>query len=235
MDDAMSVVEERLAWWRYPFAATRLRVKASASSLGRLTPLEHAVYPGRQKESGKSRGQAYHRVIQFLDPDADSLEKARTAAEALLKKGVLETEDLEAVDLELIVMFWKSEIGVRIKRQQREYLHRELPFTARFSNRELRDLGFQVSDDPFIEDEPILIQGIVDLAVVTPEEIWLLDFKSESFRPEELAERTERHTPQLSLYRDALEKTYRRTVTQTWIHYLELRRTMTIPPSKNRD
>ncbi len=219
--------------WRYPFlAATAQRAKASASALKQQSQLDtDHPFPlpaqfktkkpkaeNRPQESAQTRGHAWHRILQFFPLDqATNLENARAAVQSLCAQGRLEPEDPSRIQLNRIVEFWTSSIGTQIRRQSPR-LHRELAFTAQFTGRELRQLGFDIADA--IDNEPMLIQGAADLAVIQPKEIWLLDFKSDKITVAEIPERAEHHAPQLALYRAALQKIYRRPVASAWIHFL---------------
>jgi ATP-dependent helicase/nuclease subunit A len=62
--------------------------------------------------------------------------------------------------------------------------------------------------------------------VLLPEEIWLVDFKTDEIRKDELPDRIKAYTPQLKLYAIALEKIYSRPVTTRWLHFLAARTTV---------
>ena len=64
------------------------------------------------------------------------------------------------------------------------------------------------------------MQGVADLVVLLPEEIWLVDFKTDEVRAGELPEKIKIYAPQLKLYARALEKIYSRPVTACWLHFL---------------
>ena len=53
---------------------------------------------------------------------------------------------------------------------------------------------------PGLENEFVVVQGVADLVVLLPEEIWLVDFKTDEVSPNELAERRRHYEPQLKLY-----------------------------------
>jgi ATP-dependent helicase/nuclease subunit A len=78
--------------------------------------------------------------------------------------------------------------------------------------------------------ECVVVQGVADLAVLRPEGIWLVDFKTDRIEEDQLAERVREYTPQLGLYALALERIYQRPVEERWLHFLHLRRTVTPPP-----
>jgi ATP-dependent helicase/nuclease subunit A len=66
----------------------------------------------------------------------------------------------------------------------------------------------------------------MDLAVVKPEEIWVLDFKTDHFAEEELPAKIRLYRPQLSLYARAIARIYLRPVTRRWLHFFALGRTV---------
>ena len=104
---------------------------------------------------------------------------------------------------------------------------RELPFTAKFSPAEV-DTIIGAKTPPGLEDEFVVVQGVADLVVLLPEEIWLVDFKTDEIKPRELAERRRLYEPQLKLYVAAMSRIYSRPVTNCWLHFLAARKTMTI-------
>jgi ATP-dependent helicase/nuclease subunit A len=106
-------------------------------------------------------------------------------------------------------------------------VRRELAFTARFSPAELAAIT-GVKSEPGLEAEFVVVQGVADLVVLLPEEIWLADFKTDAVRPAELPEKKRLYAPQLKLYRQALEKIYSRPVTERWLHFLSARRTVNV-------
>jgi ATP-dependent helicase/nuclease subunit A len=77
-------------------------------------------------------------------------------------------------------------------------------------------------------DEFIVVQGIADLVVVSPAELWLLDFKTDQVREAGLNEKVKAYRPQLELYALALSRIYRRPVSERWLHFLSLGRTIRV-------
>jgi ATP-dependent exoDNAse (exonuclease V) beta subunit len=55
-----------------------------------------------------------------------------------------------------------------------------------------------------MSEEFAVVQGVVDLAVILPEEIWVVDFKTDHLNASELAEKTHNYQRQLRLYARAL-------------------------------
>jgi ATP-dependent helicase/nuclease subunit A len=135
-------------------------------------------------------------------------------------------DERAALALEDIAAFWNSEPGEKI-RAQAARVRRELAFTARFSPAELETLT-GVKSAPGLEGEFVVVQGVADLVVLLPEEIWLADFKTDEIRQNGLPDKIKAYAPQLKLYAQALEKIYARPVTERWLHFLAARKTVEI-------
>ncbi len=218
--------------WAYPSVQATLQpAKVSVSRLNRHEePMTATSFPHpamRPDQGGSTKGLrtglAYHRILQWITPVLGSnLESTRGEVQRLIEQGIIVEADVTEVQLERIVAFWTSDVGEMI-RAESDRLHRELPFTARFAVEELQQLGFDFNDDaqdPKMRDW-VILQGVIDLAVLTPGEIWLLDFKSERIDPSQLNRQLDIHRPQLMAYQSALERIYHRPVVHCWIHFLQ--------------
>ena len=69
-------------------------------------------------------------------------------------------------------------------------------------------------------DEFVVVQGVADLLVRLPDEMWLLDFKTDQVKAGEIETKVAAYAPQLRLYALALERIYGRRVTRGWLHFL---------------
>jgi len=130
------------------------------------------------------------------------------------------------LDLRNVAAFWNSETGKKIL-EQKKSVQRELAFTAKFSPEELAEiLGTKAAAD--LKDEFVVVQGIADLVVLLPEEIWIVDFKTDAICASEIADKMKFYSPQLKLYARALEKIYSRPARNCWLHFLSVLRTEAI-------
>lgn len=230
---------ERLEWSYSSSWATTATAKMSVSAARQKAMLEQDpeaqiapfIVLGAPRcasaggDSATHRGLACHRFLQSVPLDQTStLAKLSSEAERLEQSHLLTPAERQALDLEEIHAFWKSEVGTKIRRHA-ACVRRELPFTARFRPEELsRVLG---TSTPLVtDDEFVIIQGIVDLAVIRPKELWVLDYKTDQARPEDLAAKCDLYRPQLVLYALALGRIYHRPATRCWLHFLHLRETV---------
>jgi len=179
--------------------------------------------------SAAATGTANHKFLQhFSMARAVSLPSFADEATRLERAGILSAEERLSLNLGNIKAFWDSDVGQRVRRQATG-VKRELAFTARFRPQELDEL-LNKKPDAGLEHEFVVVQGVADLAVVLPEEIWLVDFKTDEIRADELAAKVNTYAPQLKLYASALAKIYARPVTNVWLHFLSARATVPVKP-----
>jgi len=74
-----------------------------------------------------------------------------------------------------------------------------------------------------------VVTGVVDLAVLLPGEIWILDFKTDAATADDWQKKAAVYQPQMHLYALALSRIYRRPVTRCWLHSLVLSQTLECP------
>ncbi len=112
----------------------------------------------------------------------DKTDDLAAEADRLVRENFLSPQERVGLDLPALTAFWNSDLGRKI-RAQAPAVRRELPFTARFQPDALAPIiGDQAAA---IRDEFIIVQGVADLIVLLPEEIWLVDFKTDELRPKE--------------------------------------------------
>ena len=173
-------------------------------------------------------GVAHHKFLEhFALEKAIDLKSFAMEARRLEKENYLSAEAAAALDLNALADFWDSKIGKKI-RANAAAIRRELPFTAAFEPKEL-DAVFGREPARELAGETIVVQGVADLVVLLPKEIWLVDFKTDAVSAKELPEKTALYAPQLKLYALALERIYSRPVTNCWLHFLAVRKTVDVP------
>jgi ATP-dependent helicase/nuclease subunit A len=242
--------------WEYPFkAATRRKAKSSVTEL-RLAAeeldeeaepvfrfqvstkrLARTLAPPPQnlkseirnpKLSAAEAGTAHHKFLQhFALENANSIAALETEARRLEREKILSADERAVLDLDALADFWNSPAGGKIRAQPPDLVKRELPFTARFSPAELAEIT-GAKKETGLENEFVAVQGVADLVVLLPKEIWLVDFKTDQVRADELAEKGKTYKPQLKLYARALGKIYSKPVTHAWLHFLAVRKTVDV-------
>jgi ATP-dependent helicase/nuclease subunit A len=240
--DLSAEARERLDW-RYPFGAdTGIPAKASVSGLRRemageseeeAAPMFAVDSPPAARRTREAPltaaeiGSAHHIFLErmALEP-APTAEGLREEAARLHRLNLLTTEECASLDLEALAAFWQSAPG-RDLLDRRTALRRELAFTARLAAAELAHLGATEFANAGA-DEFVVVQGVIDLAAILPDEIWLLDFKTDHFPAAELGEKIRQYRPQIELYAAALSRIHGRPVTRRWLHFLSHRHTAAV-------
>lgn len=239
---------KKLHNWQYPHvAATSEAAKASVSVLRRrvvveiqseAAPLFRFDAEGFLSRAGQGtaglspaeRGTAHHRFLELADLAKLATEQgARSEAARLATTGFLAPEEVNVLDLKAVSAFWESDFGKRLLVHS-ENLVRELEFTARFSPDDLRALGVPVQGG-LGSDEFIVVQGIVDLAVILEDQLWILDFKTDQIDEKGLKSKVDAYRPQVLAYGMALGRIYRRPATEIWLHFLALNRSVKVRAS----
>ena len=184
--------------------------------------------PLRGELTGADRGTAHHKFLQHAALDRlDSLTALQNEVERLARAGKLAQNEAAALDLPALAAFWNSDLGKRIRAVEASRVCRELAFTVRLSAEDLARLN--LADAAALKDEFLVAQGRIDVAVILPKEIWLLDFKTDQLTEAELEAKIEAYAPQLELYALALSRIYHpRPVTERWLHFLSLGRTVRV-------
>ena len=232
--------------WSYPHtAATTISAKQSATGLAGAAGYKAAdeaqqmfafaptiVSPrflprkrGNEGLSAAEIGVAHHRFLHLINlKSAGSEAELAQEAERMLESGALGSDERAALDIRGVFSFWKSSLGQKVIGGSK-FVHREIPFTARFSAADLQELKIALPAG-LRADEFFIVRGIVDLAVILEKEIWIVDFKTDAMREEDLGTALGTYASQLKVYGLALSRIYRRPTTERYLHFLSLNKTV---------
>ena len=88
----------------------------------------------------------------------------------------------------------------------------------------IREFKFSILEDgsqygPELEGEQVLLQGVVDCAIVEPDGITVIDFKTDRVSEETLPQLLDRYAPQVQTYVQALERIYRKPVKESLLYF----------------
>ena len=173
---------------------------------------------GERTVGGTDYGNAYHAVMQYIDfGDCESLDAVYDQIHMLSQQGYITHEQAELVSPRKIYNFFSSELGNRLKK----------------AGHVLREFKFSVLDDaanydPRLSGEKILLQGVVDCALMEEDGITILDFKTDFVTEDTLASKAEHYRPQVKAYADAMERIYQKPVKQTLLYFFRLDRFVSV-------
>ena len=161
-----------------------------------------------------ARGTAVHTVLQHIPFNTcGDIHSVRDAIHSLVSKGFLSQQDAELVNPKAIADFFATDIGKRV----------------RTGVNVLREFKFSVLEDAstFINDlsgEKVLLQGVVDCALVENDSITVIDFKTDYVTEETLDALTEHYSPQIRTYARALERIFKLPVKEMCLYFFGLHR-----------
>jgi ATP-dependent helicase/nuclease subunit A len=230
--------------WEYPYLAaishpakatvTMLRKHHSQETLptdavawfNERTRTEVFKNPHTPGPNAGVRGTMHHHFLQWVDLNQVlNMDGLTQQCEHMIQTGHLDATAKDTLNFQAITDFWSGNIGQEIQKHYK-YVQREMPFTVRFALDELKDIGLSQHTDSAHEKDFVLIQGIIDLAVIRPDFIQVLDYKTDQIGPEDLTPRIEKYRVQVELYARALQRIYQRPVVNKWIHFLAIGRTV---------
>mgnify|MGYP000916900554 CR=1 FL=1 len=167
-------------------------------------------------------GTATHLVISSLDlkqpVTLDGIERTR---DRLVGEGAIPQNVADRVDVHAILAFFEGDLG-RIACDSRNTVWQEWPFTFGLPAREAADATTQ--DD----DEIVVVQGVIDLLVQTPEGLLVIDFKTDGVSGPRVAERVELYRGQLDLYAKATSAICGQRVLAKWLYFLATRQAVPV-------
>ena len=159
--------------------------------------------------AGKDVGNAVHAVMQHIRyeacADADGVKQE---LDRLVSYGLISHEQKEWVDCIKIAAFFQTDIGKKL----------------RSGTEALREFKFSILDDgahyaPELEGEKILLQGVIDCALLEPDGITVVDFKTDYVTEGTILGRAEYYRPQVQSYAEALQRIYGKPVKDAVLYF----------------
>ncbi|GAA4858397.1 UvrD-helicase domain-containing protein [Paenibacillus vulneris] len=179
----------------------------------------------QSKLNAAERGTVFHSVMQHMPIHfTPSVEVVKETLAMMVHKELLTETQKEVVDAEVIVSFFRSDLGQRLL--QSKAVHREVPFSYGLPAREVYS-----GTDAASSEETILLQGVIDCVFEEADGLVLLDYKTDRLKGQgekSLQAVRDRYQLQLDLYAQAISRIWRRPVTGKYIflfdgaHILEL-------------
>ncbi len=228
--EVLNSLKKALAF-RYPHdAATQAPSKQTATGRkGRFKDAEAAEHakenspPARswrrpsflsEQVEGKAIGNAIHSAMQYIRYEACISEAAvKQEIQRLVRSGFLTEDQGKLVNCLQIARFFETEPGVKL----------------RTGTPHLREFKFSILDGgerygEGLEGEQVLLQGVVDCALLEEDGITVLDFKTDYVTEETVEARAEYYRPQLVTYSEALSRIYERAVKARYLYFFRLNR-----------
>lgn len=164
----------------------------------------------KERLSAAQRGTATHLVFQHIHlTQTDTLEQVKHEIERLRLEHFLTEEQAAAVDAQRIYRFFASPEGQEIK-------------TADNILREFKFSLLQPADTyfPGIEDDTLLLQGVIDCAAEKDGAYTIIDYKTDRVTTETVYARAELYRSQIQSYAAALTSITGKPVKKSVLYFL---------------
>ena len=214
--------------FKYPhMQATKVPSKLTATQLkGRVLDTEIAEgtqkakpvnfrHPGASaKTTGINYGNAIHAILQYIRFDScNSFENICRELDRLVLEKRISEQQAQMADLESLARFFQTPFGLKLQREKQI----------------LREFKFSLLDDaakyyPDAKDEQILLQGVVDCAIIEDDGITVIDFKTDYVTEETVDQVADSYKMQVRTYASAMERIYQKPVKARLLYFFALNR-----------
>lgn len=222
--EAEEILRRALAWGYDHTPATMAPSKQTATGRkGREKDEEAAENTRRTSEKrvfrrpsfreeapdGRARGTAVHAAMQYISfPACTGVDGTAAELDRLTETGRLTKEQRELIDPAQIAPFFDTPVGARLRRGGE--CIREFKFSI------LED-GSEFGDG--LAGEQVLMQGVVDCALMEEDGITVLDFKTDFVSDQTLPELIRRYRPQVETYAAALSRIFEKPVKEAYLYF----------------
>ena len=168
--------------------------------------------------AGKDVGNATHAVMQYIRYErCGDLQGIQEELTRLVRENFITQIQADCVDCDGILCFFSSELGEKLRRAPEV----------------LREFKFSILEDgsffgPDLEGEQILFQGVVDCALMEPDGITVIDFKTDYVTEETLPQKIEHYRPQVTAYASALERIFQKPIKTSVLYFFRMNRFVNI-------
>lgn len=163
-------------------------------------------------------GSATHKVLQYLNFKAvPTLEELDEALKGLCEQGRIYSDALSMIRKDEILRFFQSALGRKLL--QSENVLREFKFSI---------LSDGTQWDPELSGEKILLQGVVDCAILEDDGITIIDFKTDRVTEETVLSVAHGYIPQISAYADAVARIYKLPVKRSVLYFFAIGKEMDV-------
>ncbi len=163
-------------------------------------------------------GNAMHSAMEHIRYEAcESEASVRQELADLVQRGFLSQAEEAMIDAEKICRFFATPIGQKL----------------RSGTPHLREFKFSILDQAEryghdLKREQVLLQGVVDCALLESDGITIVDFKTDHVTEHTISSRKAYYTPQLEAYSEALSRIYELPVKAKYLYFFCLDRFVSV-------
>ena len=166
-----------------------------------------ASFAGDQP-TGKEFGNAIHAFMQYVDYAAcRDIEGVRSQIQHLVQQQYISQEQGSWIRPGKIAAFFATPLGRKLQ-----------------TGNTVREFKFSILEDVEACDgmpsgEQILLQGVVDCALIEDDGITVIDFKTDYLTEETMADIVAKYSPQVRTYAQAMARIYQKPVKQALLYF----------------
>lgn len=217
--------------YKYPYAsatvapskqtATQLkgRVKDSEAAENtngkRFIPLQFRK-PGfaAHEKTPVDFGNTVHIVMEHIQYDqCTDVEGVKAELMRICQDGFIKAEDAQQIDPKVIYGFFETELGKKMMKAHK--LLREFKFSVLVGGADY---------SCYCVDDKVLLQGVVDCALIEEDGVTVVDFKTDRVTEDTLEEITDAYRFQVKAYTDALTRIYNKPIKASYLYFFRLNR-----------
>ncbi|MBO5891933.1 MAG: helicase-exonuclease AddAB subunit AddA [Oscillospiraceae bacterium] len=171
-----------------------------------------------QDRGATAQGTAVHSAMQYICfENCVSVEAVVGELDRLVQEQFLTREQAAMVNCREISDFFQTDLGKKLQE----------------GGEILREFKFSVLDDGTnyaaeLTGEKILLQGVVDCALIEEDGITVLDFKTDSVTELTLEATVERYRDQVQAYADAMQRIFQKPVKQALLYFFRMNTFVTV-------
>lgn len=164
---------------------------------------------GKEQSDPFVYGNAVHRAMQYIHfSECGSKAKIELELKRLQQEGYLSAEECSMINIKSLASFFETALGKKLR--ESKTVLREFKFSV------LEDADIA---DPTLQGEKVLLQGVVDCAIIESDGIIIIDFKTDRTDESMLPQLAESYRPQVDSYASAMEKIYELPVKEKFLYF----------------
>ena len=157
-------------------------------------------------------GNATHACLQYIRYEAcGDTASVEREVRRLVQERFLTPEQGQMIDCEKIAAFFQSNLGRKLCTE--ENVLREFKFS-------ILDDGENYAED--LPGEQVLLQGVVDCALIEEDGITVVDFKTDRVTEDTLSQKVSHYRPQVLAYAGAMERIYGKPVKDALLYFFDM-------------
>jgi ATP-dependent helicase/nuclease subunit A len=167
---------------------------------------------GKEQSDPFAYGNAVHRAMQYIQfSECGSKENIELELKRLQQEGYLSAEECSMINSKSLASFFETALGKKLR--ESKTVLREFKFSV------LEDADIA---DPTLQGEKVLLQGVVDCAILEEDGITILDFKTDYVTEHTIQSTADKYRVQIETYGDALERIYEKPIKQKFLYFFQL-------------